>query len=231
MKHQLFKWLSSFQLTGLIIVFVCAGTSVWAQPRVYNDATITYNIVVSTGSTETKAADLLDGAVQKVFMKGLLTRTELKSILGTTNTLYDSKTGSAVVMNEYGDQKILIRMNKQQFEERNSKYAGIQYELKADTKTILGYACKLAIAKMKDGTTFRVYYAPDLLFQNKDYGMQFQTLPGFPLEYESELGKMKVTYIAEKLTFDPVMAATFDVPKSGYREMTYEDVKRTQGKN
>lgn len=96
---------------------------------------------------------------------------------------------------------------------------------------ILGYNCKLAVATLKDGSSFKVYYTTDIAFQNKDYGMQFQSLPGFPLEYESELGKMKVTYIADKISFDPVAAALFDLPKTGYREMTYDEVKKAQGKN
>ena len=42
---------------------------------------------------------------------------------------------------------------------------------------------------------------------------------------------MKVTYIADKVSFDPVAAALYDVPKAGYREMTYEQVKNTKTKN
>lgn len=216
---------------GLMLAFILlAGSWVKAQ-QAYNEGLVSYNIVVNTGNSETKAADLLDGATQKIWFKGVNTRTELSSILGKTITLHDSKAGNAVVMNEYGDQKILIRMTKENYEDRNSRYAGIQFELKPDTKKVLGYNCKLAIAKMKDGSAFRVYYTTEILFQNKDYGVQFQNLPGFPLEYESELGKMKVTYIADKISFDPVASALYDVPKSGYREMTYDEVKKTRTKN
>lgn len=204
--------------------------SVSAQ-KSYNDGVVTYNIVVSTGSTETKAADLMDGATQKVVFKGTQTRTELKSILGTTVTLHDTRSGAAVILNDYGDQKILIRLSKNDYEDRNKKYAGMKFELKNETKKILGYTCNLALATLADGSTFKVYYTTELVFQNKDYGMQFQSLPGFPLEYESELGSLKVTYVADKISFEPVTAALFDIPKTGYREMSYEDVKKAQGKN
>ncbi|MBX9783799.1 MAG: GLPGLI family protein [Chitinophagaceae bacterium] len=206
-------------------------TAVQAQ-KIYNEGSVIYNVVVSTGSTEAKAADLLDGATQKVFYKGQQTRTELKSILGTGITLHDLRNGSAVVMNEYGDDnKVLIRMSKTEYEDANRKYNGIKFELKTDTKTILGYKCNLAIATLNDGSTFKVYYTTEFAFQSKDYGPQFTGLPGVPLEYEAELGKMKVTYIAGKVSFDAVTAALFDIPKSGYREMTYEEVKKLQGKN
>jgi len=210
--------------TALFLLLIAPSAALRAQ-QVYGEGTVTYNIVVNTGNNETKAADLLDGATQKIFFKGVNTRTELSSILGKTITLHDSRQGNAVVMNEYGEQKILIRMTKDDYEDRNRKYAGIQFEYMPETKKILGYNCKLAIAKLKDGSTFRVYYTTDLVFQNKDYGAQFKNLPGFPLEYESELGKMKVTCIADKVSFDPVPAATFDIPKTGYREMTYKEIK------
>ncbi len=215
---------------GLMFGLITSVSHINAQ-QVYNEGVVTYNIVVNTGNNEAKAADLLDGATQKIWFKGVNTRTELTSILGKTVTLHDSRQGNAVVMNEYGDQKILIRMTKENYDDRNSKYAGIRYELLSETKKILGYNCKLAVAKMKDGSTFKVYYTTELVFQNKDYGVQFESLPGFPLEYESELGKMKVTYIADKVSFDPVAAALYDVPKAGYREMTYEQVKNTKTKN
>ncbi len=214
----------------LLTVFVLSTASLTAQ-KTYNDGTITYNVVVSTGNKEASAADLLDGATQKISIKGLQTRTELKSILGVTITLHDTRAGNAVVMNTYGDDKVLIRMTKAEFAEGNRKYAGIKFDYKTETKTILGYNCKLAIATLNDGTTFRVYYTTDIAFQSKDYGAQFTGLPGVPLEYESTLGKMKVTYIADKINFDPVMASLFDLPKSGFREITYEEVKKLQGKN
>lgn len=216
---------------NLFLVSVFAFVNAVTAQKSYNDGIVTYNIVVSTGSKETKAADLMDGAVQKVIFKGTQTRTELKSILGTTVTLHDTRSGAAVILNDYGDQKILIRLAKADYEDRNKKYAGMKFELKNDTKKILGYTCNLAVATLKDGSTFKVYYTTDLVFQNKDYGMQFQSLPGFPLEYESELGSLKVTYVADKISFEPVTAALFDIPKTGYREMSYEEVKKAQGKN
>ncbi|RXK58751.1 hypothetical protein ESA94_15280 [Lacibacter luteus] len=210
---------------GFLFLFAGFVQAATAQ-QTYSEGMVTYNVVVNTGNNEPKAADLLDGATQKIWFKGVNTRTELSSILGKTVTLHDSKTGAAVVMNEYGEQKILIRMTKEDYDDRNNKYAGVQFELMPETKKIMGYNCKLAIAKLKDGTTFRVYYTTELAFQNKDYGAQFKNLPGFPLEYESEFQKMKVTYIADKVTFDPVPSVMFDVPKTGYREMTYEEIKK-----
>jgi hypothetical protein len=89
---------------GLMIALITSASQLNAQ-QAYNEGLVSYNIAVNTGNNEAKAADLLDGATQKIWFKGVNTRTELTSILGKTVTLHDSRAGNAVVMNEYGDQK------------------------------------------------------------------------------------------------------------------------------
>jgi hypothetical protein len=38
-------------------------------------------------------------------------------------------------------------------------------------------------------------------------------------------GNLKVTYTVAKINFNPVPAAKFDLPRSGYRVLTYEESK------
>ncbi len=40
---------------------------------------------------------------------------------------------------------------------------------------------------------------------------------------ELNQGDLKIKYTASKVNLDPVPASKFDIPKSGYREMTYEE--------
>ena len=100
--------LTPTEASGFFVNSIC---NLNAQ-QAYNEGLVSYNIAVNTGNNEAKAADLLDGATQKIWFKGVNTRTELTSILGKTVTLHDSRAGNAVVMNEYGDQKILIKMTR-----------------------------------------------------------------------------------------------------------------------
>jgi hypothetical protein len=76
---------------------------------------------------------------------------------------------------------------------------------------------------MADGTSFSVYYTNEVIMENKDYDGQFKNLPGVPLEFESVDGSIRVKYSATKLSFDPVPISRFEIPRSGYREMTYEE--------
>jgi hypothetical protein len=75
------------------------------------------------------------------------------------------------------------------------------------------------MAKLKDGSTYNVYYAPSIISSNREFEYQFKDLPGFVLEYESDAdnGKSRVRYSASKITITPVASAKFDIPKSGYR--------------
>lgn len=45
------------------------------------------------------------------------------------------------------------------------------------------------------------------------------------MQYEATMGKQKVTYTVSSINFNLVPAAKFDLPKSGYRVMTYEETK------
>jgi GLPGLI family protein len=101
----------------------------------------------------------------------------------------------------------------------------VQFNYTDETKTILGYKCKKAIGKLADGTTFTVWYTPDLVPENHDFQYVNRSLPGLAMEYESNMGNLKVTYTVSKINLSPVPAARFDLPKSGYRVLSYEESK------
>jgi hypothetical protein len=53
-----------------------------------------------------------------------------------------------------------------------------------------------------------------------------KNLPGLAMQYEANLGKQKVTYTVSSINFNLVPAAKLDLPKSGFRVMTYEESLR-----
>jgi len=188
-----------------------------------SEGTLVYTISVQTGSKEPQMADMFDGASTTIYLKGGLSRSDMVTALGTSTTIYDSRSGNGAVLKEYSGQKLLIKMNRNNWLDKNKKYEGISFTPTNETKIIAGYTCKKATAKLKDGTSFTVYYTTDLTTENKEYDYQFKTLPGLALEYESTVGNLHVRYTASKINFDPVPAQRFAVPQSGYREMTYEE--------
>ena len=94
-----------------------------------------------------------------------------------------------------------------------------------ETKTVQGFTAKKAIGKLSDGTSFTVWYSPDITVDNKDFQYANRTLPGLALEYETNMGNLKVVYTVSKLSFAPVPAAKFDLPKTGFRVMTFQESK------
>lgn len=191
--------------------------------RTLSEGAVFYDVSVQTGSSQPQMADMFDGAKAVMYLRGSWSRSELNSALGNTATIYDHRGGTGIVLREFGAQKLLIRMNRDNWSDKNRKYDGIKFTPTGETKTIAGYQCERADAVMQDGTRFSVYFTRDIRIENSEYDPQFRTLPGLALEYESVMGNLKVRYTASRVSFDPVPMQKFETPKSGYRELTYEE--------
>jgi len=221
--------MKKLRIALLFTVMITAAISSVAQKNI-SDGTLVYDIVIQTGGKEPQMADALDGATTTVYLKGTKSRTDMVNSLGNESTIHDSKTGNAVILKEYSGQKLMITLTSQNWIAKNKAYDDITFEFTNETKTIAGYTSKKAIAKMSNGKTFVVYYSPDIVVENKDYNSTFKNLPGLATQYEIENGKMKINYTLAKINFDPVPAAKFDFPKTGYRVMTYDEsqaIKKT----
>lgn len=191
-----------------------------------NEGTIIYNMSVETGSGEPKMADMLDGATTTVYIKGNLSKVELVSGLGKEATIYNASSKNGAILKDYSGQKLMYLLNDQDWKNRSNKYSGITFENTGETKNISGYNCKKAVAKLKNGTTFIVYYTSEVVIANKSYDPQFETLPGLPIQYEMESGSMKFKFTLASISFDAVPASILEIPKSGYRLMPYENSKK-----
>ena len=138
------------------------------------------------------------------------------------------KTNAATILKEYGDQKYMITLTPSDWKNYNKKYDGVTYTIENEFKKIAGYNCQKAIGKLSDGTTFTVYFTKDLVPVNNEFQYINKNLPGLAMQYEAAQGKAKVTYTVSNIDFSIVPLAKFDLPKSGYRVMTYAE--STQGK-
>jgi len=194
----------------------------FAQKKI-SEGTIAYDVVINTGSEKTQAADFFDGATSTVYLKGAKSRVEIVSSLGTQSTIIDGTKNTIAIIKEFGEQKYIINMTPEEYRAANEKQSNVTFTYVNEEKVILGYTCKKAIGKLTSGATFTVWYTPDLVPENKEYQYVNQALPGLAMEYESAIGKMLVTYTASKISLSPVPAARFDLPKTGYRVMTYKE--------
>lgn len=213
------KRIKIISITSVLLIF---AFQIFAQKRLI-EATIAYDIVINTSDKTPQAADLLDGATSLIYLKGNSSRSEMISSLGTQATIIEGRTGNVTILKDYGEQKYMIKMTPENWKESNKKYEGVTFTYEDEYKTIAGYNCQKAIGKLSDGSTFTVYFTRDLIPINKDFQYLNKNLPGLAMQYEAILGKLKVIYTVSNLNFNPVPQAKIDLPKSGYRVMTYEE--------
>ena len=211
--------------TTFCLLFLGCALVAFGQKKI-SDLTLVYDAAVTTGNAEPRMADAFDGSTTTIYLKGNMSRSEMVSALFSSTTIHDSKAGTAVVLREVSGQKLLIRMTATDWKEKNAKYQGTTFENTRDTKEIAGYKCTKAVAKMNDGSSFTVYYTTDIVPENKEYDYHFRNLNGLPLEYELSQRNLTIRYTVSKINMNPVPGSKFDVPMSGYREMTYDESKK-----
>ena len=209
-----------------LFVSILFSLPVLAQKK-FSEGTVSYDIVINTGSDKPKSADFMDGTTVTNYIKGNKTRSEMVSPLGNLVTIHDSSRNLIVILREFGEQKYMITLTPEDWRDANKKYEGITYTFDPTAeKTIMGYSCKKAIGSLLDGTTYTVWYTSELVPENKNFQYETRSLPGLVMEYEAISKDKKITYTVSKISLSPVQAAKFDLPKSGYRVMTYAESKK-----
>jgi GLPGLI family protein len=218
---------------GTFLLLSLFSLSSLAQKKL-TEGTVLYDITISSNSDKPQMAELFNGAVNTVYIKPGKSRTEMVSSLGTTTTVINQTATQKeiTILKEYGEQKYMINLTPADWVDVNKKYDGVTFSYdNSSTKTIQGFLAKKAIGSLGDSTTFTVWYTPDIIVDSKDFQYVNRSLPGLALEYETTIGNLKVTYTASKVSFAPVPASKFELPKSGFRVMTYQESKGKGTKN
>ena len=206
---------------GLLILSVLIGTWASAQTR-FSEGTITYT--VETWAGETRDEVTLSGVC---LFKGAHYRSDLSSSRGSSTTLFDAREGNGAVFHDFGTQKILININREQWNDRNSTFRGdLKFVQTGDTATILGSSCRMATLLLADSSKLAVWYTPDLIPENTDVEWQFQQINGLVLSISMEKEGVTVMFKATALSFDPVPIQKFDIPTGGYRVLDYWESKK-----
>ncbi|HVS96119.1 MAG TPA: hypothetical protein VHE54_06520 [Puia sp.] len=204
-----------------IVLFRLPAT---AQRKVVSELTLVYEYNASSDAHGKPEAS--ENAIHTVYIKGNKSRSEMASALFSSTTIFDANTGSAVILREVNGQKLLIRLNPENWLEKNRNYDGIVFRNTNETKIIAGYPCTRAIGQTASGAVITVYYTRDLVPENRQYDPVFRTLDGLPLEYELSNGNVRIHYKMSRISLNPVPASKFDIPSAGYREMNYEESKK-----
>lgn len=202
----------------LVALFWVSSTN--AQKK-FSEGTISFFI-----ETFVSGNKLPDDATAVQLTKGGHFRNDIIGSMGNSVTIFDAREGKGAMISEFGSQRILIPLNRENWEDKNARFKGISFFTTDETKSLLGFDCIKAIAKLQDSTLMEVFYAKEISPENPNVETMFGALPGIVLQYTYTKGITRVSYTATSLDFDPVPIQKFDIPNTGYRIMTYEESKK-----
>ncbi len=204
--------------------FICISTLIFftipvlAQTMI-GDCTLVFAISGTNGS----AKNSLHAPSKTFYIKGKMSRTDIKTANYSQSIIYNNLTGTATILKEVGSVKYRTDLTADQWKKENEMYMGMTFKETTEKKVILGYTCTKAIATLKDGSSFSYYFTRTIMPTASENPYQFQHAGGFVLEYEAKgPSGRKITFTATKINFNPVPIALFDLPQTGYRNLPYE---------
>lgn len=211
MQKALFSFL-------LLVVSISQGTA----QRLVSDAKITYQMQLASAPT---ADPSTEAGKFTQYVKGYLSRVDIDFRQMHYSYLVNTREQSVVTLMDLNGVKYLARGSKEDYERELKQYTALQFKDASETKQIAGYNCKKAVAKTPEGQTIEVYYSPDLVPENKEYNRRFVNIKGIPLQFDiiNKAGN-KVTMIATKVDLYAVPGSFFDIPKTGYKEISREEL-------
>ena len=153
-----------------------------AQQRVVAECSVTFSVGAEEGNLDKDFLESLKNTTKTVYIKGNDSRTDLVSPSFSQSLFYNKVTGAGVILREFGGNKFMTKLDNAKWLAQNIRYDGSKVTLGSETKTILGYECKKAVILLKDGSSFAVYYATNIVPSVKEFEYQFKDIPGFVLE-------------------------------------------------
>lgn len=195
----------------------------------FSDGQVTYSVTVEMPpGAPAGVADLSRSSGLTYSFKNYMFRSDMSIGKNIYTNIRNSRNHTAVsLIDDGGVSKYLIRFNPDELAEESARFQGLQFKDTGGSRKIAGYTCREAIGQLKDGTTFTLYYTPDLIPEDPDYNARFTGLKGLPLEFEATTrSKAKMTMTATSVSITPQPRASFDTPTSGYREITYTELQQ-----
>lgn len=225
MIHLLLK----FRLQALLLVALSIpGANTLAQTPL-TDGEIIYSVKVDLPeSAPVRASKTFKNGRLTFNFKNYLFRSEMQIGQMDYINIHNSKKNSAISLIDGGPgNKYLVRMNPREVEEEAKKFEGMTYERLQQTKKIAGYNCHKAIGKLSNGNAFTVFYTTELQPVYNSYSPRFEKLGGIPLQFEiNTKNNTKLTMTATAVNTDIQPSALFEVPTSGYRELSYDQLQK-----
>ena len=93
---------------------------------------------------------------------------------------------------------------------------GMDIEFTRQTKEIIGFDCRKAIASFPDGSieSFDIWYTEELQLNKPNGKSPFQKIPGVLLEFNTIMGNANMHMVAKRCDVTRIPARIFELPKN-----------------
>lgn len=189
--------------------------------KLFSEGNVRYEVEVYT-----HVGAVPDSFTYLMMVKGGNIRTELSGAIGKSTYIYDLRESTGVALREFGGQKIMIPLERNSWTEICSPFSPLTYTSVSGDSTVLNYTSKKVSAAMTDGSILTIWFTDEINPELKEVNFPMANLNGFPLVIEMRKGTERVIYKAISLNFDPVPVQYYDIPKTGFRIMKYEESKK-----
>ena len=198
------------------IAFLLSSISIIAQDF---EGTITYKMVYENLSPQMKPMAGMLPKSTTVEVKGELSKTTTPNAMGgETVVLVNSTTGETLTLISIMGQKYATKMNTEDI--KGDDKPEIVYA--DETKEILGYICKKAVATDKEGNEVEVYYTEeiDVKVSNSVDGIK-----GFPMKVLITQDMFTMTQTVSEIDKGKVKKIKMEVP-SDFELKTIEELQK-----
>lgn len=160
------------------------------------------------------------------FIKGFLIKSEQVASGFSSSIILDTYKGNTTLLKEVSGQKLMIKLSPEEWAQKNERYKDLVFTYGDASKLINGYKCQQAETQLPGGVLLKVFFTNELEIENKSFDPMFEKLAGLPLEWELKQGENTIRYTLTKIALNPIPVSKFDLPKTGYRELSYEEAKK-----
>src|SRR5687767_13023719 len=164
----LLVWISlynKYYMKHFLSLLLLTTFSSYAQvkQKVVTECTVDFNVVLGDGTTSSEPSSSL-----VLYIKGQQSRLDFISPSFKQVKYYDARTRSAVILQDLGATKVRRDLDSAKWKKLNEKYDSITISFSEEKKTILGYECKKANIVLRNGTTYSLFYATDIIPSTKE---------------------------------------------------------------
>jgi len=200
----------------LAIAIILSSFSIIAQEF---EGTITYEMVYENLSPQMKPMAGMLPKLATVEIKGELSKTTTPNPMGGEyNVIINSTTGKTLTLMNLMGQKYATEMNPEDIKEEDKP----EIEYTEETKEIMGYTCKKAIATDKDNNEIEVFYTEEI---DAKVSSSVDGIKGFPMQVVISQDMFTMTQTVTKIDEGRVKKIKMEVP-SDFELKTLEELQK-----